>query len=312
MDDTIYAFPQPLYKLILTETERRERRVIETTDTQSNAEMNGSLITIDGTGTEVRYNIGIRERGAGSRGRVPANQRVNVPNDRRWKGQREFNLNTQYTESQYAGYLLSLKSGLDTEWARVVRVTINNTNNANGGSPQFGCYIHVEAPNSDLASAHFPLDDAGNVYRCTRPNTDLSSLNPPTAQTYINQGYAKASNASENDFSDLTNLTYVLNIVPDSNYTAAVRAAVNVEQWMLYFAVTALLSSEETSLGTGVGDDYGMYRGVKDPRFILMSHDWDTIFNQGDTRPNNPNQSIFRAAALASINRFIHLSLIHI
>ena len=305
VDDSAYAFPQPLYKLIMTETERRERRTIETTDTQSNAEMNGSLITIDGTGMEVRYNIGIRERGAGSRGRAPANQRVNVPTDRRWKGQREFNLNTQYTESQYAGYLLARKSGLDTEAARIVRVTINNTNNANSGSPQFGCYIHVEAPNSDFAAAHFPLDDAGNVYRCTRPNTDLSSLTPPTAQSYIAQGYAKASNASENDFSDLTNLTYVLRLT-NANFTANVRANVNVEQWMLYFAVTTLLSSEETSLGTGVGDDYGLYRGVNDPRFMLIAHDWDTVLNQGDSRPNNPNQSIFRAAALSSIDRFIH------
>ncbi len=306
VDDAVYAFPQPLYKIIMTETERRERRVIETQDTQSNAEMNGSFISIDGTGTEVRYNIGLRERGAGSRGRVPANQRVNVPNDRRWKGQREFNLNTQYTESQYAGYLLSRKSGADSEFTRIVRVLINNTNNANAGSPQYGCYIYVEAPNSDMAEAHFPLDSAGNVYRCTRPNTDLSVLTPPTSQNYSNMGYLKVSNASENDYSDLTNLTYVLNVTPNSNYAAAVRAVVNVEQWMLYFAMNTMLSSEETTLGTGVGDDYGLYRGVIDPRFVVLAHDWDTILNEGDTRPNNPNQPIFRMAALPAISRFIH------
>jgi hypothetical protein len=165
VDDRVYSFPQPLYKLIMTEAERQERDQIASSDAQSDAEMNATLITIDGTGTELRYNCSLRERGAGSRGYIPANQRVNVPSDRRWKGQSEFNLNTRYTHSQYAGYLLSRKSGLDTEYARVVRVRLNNRDQANAGAPQYGCYVHVEAPNADMANAHWPLDGGGNMYR---------------------------------------------------------------------------------------------------------------------------------------------------
>ena len=294
VDDSVYSFPQPLYKLIMTEAERRERNTIATVDSQSNAEMNGTLITIDGTGTEVRYNIGIRERGAGSRGRIPPNHRVNVPTDRRWKGQREFNLNSQYTHSQYAGYLLSRKSGLDTEYARIVRLTINNTNNANSGLPQFGCYIHVEAPDSDLAAEHWPLDSGGNVYRVAIGNhtADLRYIGT-NWMTYSNGGYSKVSNTSENDWSDLINLSSVLNNTPDSNYVAAVRSVANVEQWMLYFAVNTLLVNMETSLGSGYGDDYGLYHAPIENRFYLIAHDWDTVLNEGDT-PGSVTASIFR------------------
>src|ERR1051325_3991081 len=245
----------------MTEIERQERAQIAALQPQSDAQMNNSFISVDGTGTEYRCNCGLRERGAGTRGRIPANQRVNVPTDRRWKGQREFNLNTQFTESQYAGYLLSLRSGLDTENARIVRVRINNADQANAASPQFGCYIHVEAPNSDMAQEHWPLDSGGNVYRASSGShlATLSIITPPTSGSYSNAGYLKVSNSSLDDYSDLTNLTYILNATPDSNYTSVIASNINVEQWMLYFAVNSLLENSETALGSGFGDDFGLY-----------------------------------------------------
>jgi len=103
---------------------------------------------------------------------------------------------------------------------------------------------------------------------------------------------------------DLINMINVLNNAPNSNYTAAVRQVVNVEDWMLYFAVNALLENEETALGNGVGDDYGMYRGLSDPRFVLVCHDWDTVLGEGDTG-GNLSSPIFRATALPAINRFM-------
>jgi len=308
-DDTVYTASQPLYKFIMTESERQNLNNIALNSPsgadQSNAEMNNTFISSDGTGTEFRYSCGIRERGNGTRGRYPANQRIAVPTDRRWKGQREFNLNTQFTESQFAGYLMATRSGLDSEFARIVRVRLNNRDLANTGSPQFGCYIHVEAPNSDMAGEHFPLDGNGNMYRCISPShqttLDYLGTNPVS---YVNVGYAKVSNVSENDYTDLINLTYILNNAPNSNYTAVVRQVVNVENWMLYFAVNALLENEETSLGNGVGDDYGCYRGLSDTRFVLICHDWDTVLGEGDTG-GNLSSPIFRATALPAVNRFM-------
>ncbi len=301
VDDTVYTFTQPLYKLIMTEQDRRDRDA-----STQNAEFNGTFISIDGTGTELRYNASFRERGAGSRGTPVANQRVNIPTDRRWKGQREFNLNSLYTHAQYAGYLLARKAGLDTEFARIVRVHINGTNNANSGLPQFGCYIHVEAPGGEMATAHWPLDDTGNVYRISSGGhtATLGNHQPPTSMNYSNLGYLKASNSAENDYSDLTNLTYVLNVVPNSNYEASVRAIVNVDSWLTYFAVNSLLENSETSIGSGRGDDSGLYHAFKEDKWYFIAHDWDTVLGQGDSS-GNVTESIFIATALPSISRFL-------
>ena len=70
----------------------------------------------------------------------------------------------------------------------------------------------------------------------------------------------------------------MLNNTPDSNYTAAVSQVANVREWMTYFAVLSLMEYSETSLGCGEGDDYALYRGLLDPRFQILSHDFDTIF----------------------------------
>jgi diaminopimelate epimerase len=65
--------------------------------------MNATFIAVDSTGTEVRYNAGIRNRGAGTRADTPHNFRVDVPADRPFEGVSSIDFNTQYVESQVAG-----------------------------------------------------------------------------------------------------------------------------------------------------------------------------------------------------------------
>jgi hypothetical protein len=48
----------------------------------------------------------------------------------------------------------------------------------------------------------------------------------------------------------------------------------------------------ETGLNRGMGDDYFMYCGVTDPRFVLIPHDLDTILGEGNSR-GSIDQSIF-------------------
>lgn len=296
VDNTPYTSPQPQYKLILTEQERRNRDA-----SSQNAEFNCTFISLDGTGSELRYLCAVRERGAGSRGAAVPNHRVNIPTDHRWKGQREINLNSQTPEAQYAGYLLTRKAGLDCEWSRVIRVFVNGTNNQ---SASFGVYVHNEAPDSEFATAHWPLDDGGNVYRISSGGhtATLAAHQPPTSQTYSNLGYLKASNSAENDYSDLTNLTYVLNIVPNNIYEASVRSNVNVENWLLYFAVNTLLANAETSVATGIGDDAGMYHAPIENKFYFYAHDWDSVLGLNGSSTTQP---IMIATALPSISRFL-------
>src|SRR5436190_9985140 len=199
---------------------------------------------------------------------------------------------------------MSRMSGMNTEQAIAVQVRVNGLNLANSGSRQYGSYVQLEGRDSDYAANHFPHDPNGNLYTCTRPSVDLSYLgtNP---QSYINAGYLKDSNSSENDYSDLIALTFALSPnTPDSAYTGAVRQVANVEEWMRYFAVTLLLGYGETSLGTGAPDDFTMYRGINDPRFLLFFHDHDTDFGQGET-PAPINASLFQAAVQPAVGRFL-------
>src|SRR6266542_1541086 len=102
-----------VYRLIMTENERVELAGIPCSSGQeSDAEMNGTFITLQSTGEEFRYRCGFRNRGHGSRCANPPNYRVNIPNDNRWKGQRALNLNSVYTPSQIFAATIARKSGL--------------------------------------------------------------------------------------------------------------------------------------------------------------------------------------------------------
>ncbi len=291
VDNENYTGSMPFYRLVMTESERVE---LQNINRSSDAEMNAALITIDGAGAKIRQNAGIRIRGAGSRSRTPPNFRVNVPNDRLWNGLSEMNLNTQYTHAQLVGSVFSLRSGMPCAQARVLQVRVNGANLANAGLPQYGCYIFIEPINGEWAAVHYPDDPGGNAYRGSRsPWTANLDYRGTNYLTYMNEGYSKTSNQSANDWTDLFNLTYALSAnTPDSAYVAAVRRNANVEMFMRFLAVCNVLDYMETSLYRGVGDDYAMYRGVNDPRFLLIPHDFDTILNEGDTG-GDPNRSIW-------------------
>src|SRR4029078_828548 len=71
------AGAQPLYRFILTATERAELRAIgegdDNQNAQINAAMNGTFIATDGTGQDTRYRCSIRNRGFSSRIGPPNN-----------------------------------------------------------------------------------------------------------------------------------------------------------------------------------------------------------------------------------------------
>lgn len=314
VDDTAYTGDQPIVRLIMTASERFKLQEISRTNNNSDAQMNVTLVTMDGTSTEIRYSCDIRIRGAGSRSAPIKNHRVNLPSDRPWNGKTALNLNSLYPHAQIVGSVIAQRSGLPAANARIIQMRINGENLARSGPPtsgngsSWGSYILVEPINNEWAERMFPLDSGGNVYRASSGGhaADLSyqGTNP---NNYISRGYSKTSNGSEDDWTDLVNLTEVLNNTPTNSYTAAVQARVNVQEWMNYFAVFSLMEYTETALGSGEGDDYALYRGLVDTRFQVIGHDFDTIFNQGDTS-GNINESIWVAADASdqpAVDRFL-------
>jgi hypothetical protein len=291
------ASSQPIYYIIMTEMERGRLAYIGSHSTVSgpDSQMNGTFISIDGTGMEFRYNVGVRNRGHGTRNGPPNNYHVNFPHDRPWKDVGAVSFNCRYTHAQIIGSAIFRMAGLVAAETVPVQLRINGADLASTGSPMYGVYARLDAFNSDFADKQFPDDPSGNLYTCFRTDgggqeADLryEGINP---NAYRNR-YFKANNEAQDDWSDLIHMLDVLNNAPDATYLQDVGKVINVPQWLRYIALDSLLMNYETGLNRGMGDDYFMYCGVTDPRFVLIPHDLDTILGEGNSR-GNIDQSIF-------------------
>ena len=304
------AGPGPLYRLILRAADLAELRQINANNNRSHAQFNATFISHEGRDPECRYLVGVRNRGNGSRGKRPQSFRVNFRNDDLWQEVSALNLNSQYTPVQLLGSALYRQAGLPTQSARPVQVRLNQTDLAAAGPPTYGFYAATEVLNSEFANHVFPLDPSGNLYRGIRlraPGADLHFEGEDPAP--YRENYFKRTNVSEDDWTDLIGLTRVLDREPEATYPAAVRARVNVEEWMLYFALETLVDNRETNLangnnGDGEGDDYFLYFGKDDPRAQLLPYDLDTLLGQGDTA-GRVNDSLWRMNANPVLRRFM-------
>lgn len=316
VDDGTYAGAQPYYKIIMHAADRQELADINNhVDGAglSHAKMNGTWISRDGTGTSLRYLVEVRNRGHGSATRQPQSFNISFRNDETWKSAASLNLNTQYTYTQFFGSALFRAAGIAAPESRPVQVRVNNVNPTSAGSPSFGFYVANEVENSEFVDHHFPLDSSGNLYRAQRTDTDPpanqmadaylqyqapdATQQPPDPYRAV---WFKQTNATEEQWSDLINLTLALdkghsdanlNTTYDAGYQAGVEARVDVEQWMRFFAAETLVNNMETNISRGYGDDYYLYFGISDPRAKMIPYDLDTVCGQGDVSqpPTTPN-----------------------
>jgi hypothetical protein len=322
VDNTPYSptNAQPLYKLIMTENERAELQAIpsQSNNEGPNARMNGTFISIDGSGIDAHYNASFRNRGHGSRRASPPNYHIDFRSDDLWKGRRALNFNSVNVHVQHLGSVLARKAGADGATTHAAQVRVNNQNRAVSGGGMFGSYAANEVQDSDYAQAHFPNDPNGNVYRAIRDlapvqfdyriasvypsgtytgplggQNNFTNFGPDDKRNYTNT-WSKESNASEDDWTDLISMLRVMGLNGSAPFsTENVRSVVNVEQWMRHVAVMNLFGNNETGLNTGHNDDYFMYAGADDRRFLLTYWDLDTILGQGGSL--GPTAGIFSA-----------------
>ncbi len=300
---------QPVYRLVMKDAERAELAAIgrdENGAAESNAQMNGTLIIQSGTGLDVRYQVGIRNRGHGSRTDPPNNYRVHLPKDRPWNDVWDINFNARTIQTQLIGSAIYQLAGLVAADATAAEVRINGQDLALPASGMFGSYAHVEQLDSRGVERHFPLDSEGNLYSAFRlddgsDEADLAyeGTNPAVYQNR----YFKQTNQEQNDWSDLIALTEALNLAPEDSYVETVGQHVNIDQWLRYLALDALLLNRETGLNRGIGDDYQLYRGINDSRFVLVPHDLDTLMQQGNNT-GSVDQSILTYREVDGLARF--------
>jgi len=341
VDDTAYAGAMPIYRLIMKAADKTELANIngnagtrpfpyytgETADqTLSHARFNASFVSVDGTGSDLRYRVGARNRGNGSRSKLPQGLNLMFPNDHPWNGATQFNLNSQYTPCQLFGAVLFARAGVPAPQSRAVQVRWNSANPTGAGSPSYGFYACNEAWNSDLTDNRFPTDSSGNLYRAVRvfegttsggtsiPNGgDLDKIVPAISETktlveLYKLNYKKQTNSAEDVWTDLIGLTAALAkghsgasinnaTTYDADYVTSVRTAADVEEWMRWFAANTMVDNNETNLSNGDGDDFDFYFGVTDPRCKLMPYDLDTILGGGDSAGSS-TASLFRMITL--------------
>jgi CotH kinase protein/Lamin Tail Domain len=297
---------QPIYYVIMTNADKGRLLDIgdrEGGESDSNAQMNATLVSVDGVDMEVRHNVGVRNRGHGSRDDPPNNYRVDFPHDRPWKSVTAVDLNTKYTYNQLAGSVVFRLSGLAQPEVTAVQVRLNGENLAEPATRMYGSYAHLEVTDSDFVKKKFPEDSAGNLYKCMRDLGPADLRYRGTNPDSYRNSYFKKTNIAEDDWSDLIELCRVLSAnTPDATYVDEVSRVIDVDEWLRVLAINALLDNNETTLANGVGDDYFLYRGVKDTRFMLIQHDLDTILGGGGSKTTS---SIFRATALPVMNRFL-------
>jgi hypothetical protein len=305
---------QPIFFLIMTEAERARLEDIGNgrggpgaeDDSDSNARMNATFISVDGTGVELRYRVGIRNRGKGSRdtssGRYRNNYRVDFPSDSRWHDLSAIHIKNRYGHVAVLGSAVWRMANLPAERILPIRVRVNGRDLALTDSTMFGSYALVEVIDDEFTARQFPGDPDGNAYRCGNDVADLGYDGPDPSRYY--NGYEKQTNAAANDYSDLIELTYVLNRTPPERLVEEARKVIHLEQWLRYLAVDALCGNREGGLTSPRGDDYAMYRGVLDPRFWLIPHDLDTLFGQGGTA-SDVNRSVNVYAGLDGLHELL-------
>ena len=312
VDDTVDAGAMPVYRVILKAADKIELNQINTNapaiagidQTMSHSRFNATWITRDGTGWSARYRCGARNRGNSSRATQPQSFNVAFTAADPWDDVVEINLNSQYTPHQILGSTLYRQAGVAMAMARAVQVRINGSNPATAGAPAYGMYAALEFQDSDFVARHFPQDSSGNLYRGlqvnysnTDPGGDLGdwSDNPDPAladPTPYRPHYPKRTNVSEDNWADLIGLTQqlakgqspTLNAPTYSgDYADAIRAVVDVDQWMKFFAVQTIADNTETNLSNGRGDDYFLYIGATDPRARLIPYDLDSVFGRSSS-----------------------------
>jgi len=291
VDDEADNIDHGFYRIILPVSELNQWRSIRRA---SNAMMNATLILDDGSGPDVRYLAGMRVRGAGSRNHTPPPMRVSLPRDREWNNMTRMNLNTKYTYLQFLGMKLFQASEMRAPDTYRVQVRINGGDISLGNQFDYGSMVHVQPLSGEFLDDKFETDADGNLYKKVRPDRDWA-WRDGDIEDYESDGWIKQSNSSENDWSDLDELLGVMsNATEDPDYLDQIEALADVDQWMKWYAAMAILANGETNISNGADDDYSIYRGTNDPRFVFIPHDLDTILSIGDgSRIEDPTHTLF-------------------
>jgi len=258
----------PIYRLILTHENWTE---LTNRDLFSNVLLDGTFVYSD----EVFYNVGVRYRGESSRNVWPRPYRIKFRDEHEFQDRERMNLVSHELGRQALSHDLFQRAGLPAPDTRFVTFYVNKNRE--------GDYLDIEQVDNDFLQVHFPESDWGNLYRGV-DGADLRyrGPNPDSYRLY----YLKKNNQHVDDYSDVIALTEALTNSSNETFRREAELEADMEQWLRWFAIQAVLDNHEGALWIGQGDDYFLYNNPSDDRFLLISWDHDSTFR-------NPHHGIW-------------------
>ena len=278
VDSNTYPDDLPLYSIVIREDVRRE---LARRNLYSDVLLDACFYTND----EAFYNVGFRYRGKGSRNQNPNSYRVDFTDVRPFGGVRKLNLNGWQPWSQLLGLEFFRQTNMVAPTYRLVSVLVNGS--------YVRSYLQVERTGKAMMENTFG-DGSGNLYRgLERGNFDYRGENKEAYRPH----YRKETNEREDDYSDLIELCAAFATSDDREFAVEIEKRIDVEQWLRWFAIKAVLNDEEGGIFLDKGDDYYTYHNPIDGRFHMLPWDMDSVVL-------HPRQDLFRPTVPA-IRRLI-------
>ena len=269
----------PLYRILMAAADQNE---LETRDVDSNVLLPCTVIFED----EVRYLAGIRYRGHSARDRTDKSYRVDFTPGRPLWDVRKLNLNAYHSYLQVLGADMCRRANVPAPLERFARMSLS-------GGPA-GLYSQVERVDGDFLSRQFPDDDNGDLFRGDR-QADLGYRGSDL--DYYRLNYLKQNNEEIEDYSAIMALTRVFSTSDEDEFERELPSHIDVDEWLRWFAVEAVLNDDEGKLSNVSGDDYYIYQRPSDGRFVLIAWDMDSTLA-------DPYGSVYRPS-LASVRRLL-------
>ncbi len=273
---------RPLYRIVMRGATLREFLV---RNPRSDQLLDLTFVAAD----RAYYNRGIRNRGSSARRCDPLSYRVQFDHDRDFEGAKRLNINGCSVERQWLGLDFLSRTGIATPHGWFRRLAFN-------GDVHPDPYIRVEAIDRQFLERALSDDDDGNLYR-GRGRADLDYRGEEFDP--YRPHYEKRTHVASDDFSDVADLCFRFDraTTSDEDFPGVVQDKIDHEEWALFFAAFAALGSTENSILLDNGDDYFLYHGVVEDRWLLLPWDLDSCFDEAD-------QELFRPS-VDSIRRFL-------
>jgi hypothetical protein len=308
VDNQDFSATSPTYRLVMKAADHQWLH--DPLNQASTKLINAAFICDD----EIIYNVGVRLRGKGSRGRTRKSYRVQFTEQEPFRGVENMNLNAQWIRSQYLDMDLFRRAGMPAPATRfaylVFKYSDKNTYYRYDGNPStepnlltMGWRIQMQDMNKDFLRQWFPGHSNGNLYRGVwisgTKMADMTYYGPNKGDYRVN--YEKHGNEGADDFSDVIQLCNIFTNTPDITFTQTIAQYIDADEWMRFWSGLAMINIEETDIYNTAGDDYYMYfdPATSPPvtRAILLP--WDL-----DEANLNPTETIF-ACTLPRVKRFV-------